>query len=140
MDKVKVVLHNGQVVNSTSNENVGYVRVEQVSSGIVNGWHQVSKRGALIMGSPDVLRENYFEGKTLPGKIVVKETLEPRYDGQSPKINPSTGEVLTKNGMPIYRNTEYTGNPEEFDVLIAHDRVMQTVEDSQVAHDTMSIV
>lgn len=57
------------------------------------------------------------------GKIVIKETLTPyvKSDGtlQSPKINPTTGEVLTHNGQPIYRNTSFTDNLSEQDVLLS---------------------
>ena len=35
---------------------------------------------------------------------------------------PSSGDVLTKNGQPIYRNCEVTFDLEKPDTLIAHDR------------------
>ena len=67
----------------------------------------------------------------MPCKIVVEETYEQRVwetsDGtigeQEPKINPQTGEVLMKDGLPIYRNSRLTLNMEELDVFIAHDKI-----------------
>jgi len=67
----------------------------------------------------------------MPCKIVIEETHEQRTwetaDGsigeQEPKINPQTSEVLTKNGLPIYRNSRLTLNTEEPDVFIVHDKV-----------------
>tara|TARA_X000001388_G_scaffold20665_1_gene13695 strand:- start:428 stop:961 length:534 start_codon:yes stop_codon:yes gene_type:complete len=69
------------------------------------------------------------EGKPVDCKLVVKETLEQRkWDGgeQSPKINPDTGDVLTADGCPIYRNTMLTFDMDEKDEYIAHDRI-QTI-------------
>ena len=67
----------------------------------------------------------------MPCKIVVEETFEQRTwessDGtigeQEPKINPQTGEILTKGGLAIYRNSKLTLNMSELDVFIAHDKV-----------------
>ena len=80
------------------------------------------------------------EGATLedctgvPIKIVIKETFNGRKwitkDGvpgeQSPKINPKTSEVLTKDGQPIFRNMELTTDMDELDVYIKHDTVGAT--------------
>jgi hypothetical protein len=70
----------------------------------------------------------------MPCKIVIEETHEQRTwenaDGslgeQEPKINPQTSEVLTKGGLPIYRNSRLTLNMEEADVFIMHDKVSAT--------------
>ena len=79
----------------------------------------------------------YFgEAINMDCKIVIEETHEQRTwetaDGslgeQEPKINPQTGEVLTKGGLPIYRNSRLTLNMEETDVFIVHDKVEATVK------------
>ena len=54
-------------------------------------------------------------------KIVVEERVEPFYVGQKPKMNPTTGEILTKGGREIYRNSRLTFNMAEEDVLVQHD-------------------
>ena len=70
----------------------------------------------------------------VPLKIVINETFNGRKwitkDGvpgeQSPKMNPKTSEVLTKDGQPIYRNMELTTDLDELDVYIKHDTVGAT--------------
>lgn len=69
-------------------------------------------------------------GSQLPGKIVVRESLTPFYEGQTPKTAGEGGTVCTKGGQPIYRQTEYSDLLEECDTLIAHDNV---IEGSSVA-------
>ena len=131
MSQVKVVAYKGNVVNPTKNPDVAWVRVEQEVESIVNGWLQSSTRGALIMGKPEQLESKFRENQVLTGKIVVRETLTPRYDGQSPKINPATGEILTKDGEPIYRNTMFTPSMNDQDELIEHDREEVAVSSAQ---------
>lgn len=48
---------------------------------------------------------------TLKGVLQVQEANQPFREGQDPKINPSTGEVVEKNGEPVYRNTVYVSDP-----------------------------
>lgn len=65
-------------------------------------------------------------GKDVDCKIVIQEThLQRTWDGgeQQPKVNPKSGDVLTKDGQPIYRNTHVTFDMSEQDVYIAHDKV-----------------
>lgn len=69
-------------------------------------------------------------GNDVDCKIVIKETFIQRtWDGgeQQPKVNPKSGDVLTKNGQPIYRNTHVTFNMSEQDEYIAHDKVTANV-------------
>ena len=75
--------------------------------------------------------ERVNDNETLPEKfpackIWVHETFEPRTsaDGswkQSPKINPSTNEVLCNQGKPIYLNRELIFDMNKQDVYISHD-------------------
>jgi hypothetical protein len=63
----------------------------------------------------EVLKKFVQEQGIVPGKVldgfdvVVKEQTTPFWEGQSPKINPETGEIKKSNGMPIYRNTFIVG-------------------------------
>jgi hypothetical protein len=67
-----------------------------------------------------------FSALVSPHRIVVIEKVESKRDsefGYSEKINPSTGEVLTKDGEPIYRKTEVVAEGSDIvDILITHDR------------------
>ena len=54
--------------------------------------------------------------------LQVSESLSPSYEGQDPKRNPSTGEIMKKNGQNIYRTTVLVeGTPVHS--FIDHDRV-----------------
>lgn len=70
------------------------------------------------------------KGEAVSCKIIIEETHNQRtWDGgeQQPKINPKSGDVLTKNGQPIYRNTWVTFDMSEEDTYIMHDKVTAKV-------------
>ena len=128
MKPVKVTAHpeTGAIITPfEKNPEFGAVGVEQETityneSGFLNR----SKRTALIRGRVSELEEmNYKEGQILPGKIIVKESTSPAYDGHDPKINPTTGEVLMSGDHPIYRQTFYTENLSTPDSLVQHTNV-----------------
>lgn len=141
-NKVLVVAHKetGDVVtvreitDSRTGETreVGTVMVQ--SKALANfggGITRVATRTAFItleMDAIEFLGAELQAGKAFPqpGKIVVLETLVPytKKDGtvQEPKMNPSTNEVLTHNGQPIYRNVEFVADVNMQDVLISHDK------------------
>ena len=60
------------------------------------------------------------DGQELPikGKIIIRESFEPFYDGQVMKVNPSTGEVIHYLNKPVYRQSVFTSNMEEKDMFI----------------------
>ena len=144
MSQVKVTMNpdTGEVVNPTSNPEVAYVRVEQTKEVINNGWFQEQTRSALIMGEPEKLAKRFSKGQTLPGTITIRESHEKAHDGQEPKINPSSGEVLQKDGKPIYRHSEYNPNPNAEDgQMLQHDTVEEGISvDSETEKESeMSI-
>jgi len=60
----------------------------------------------------------------IPVKLIVKESVTPFYQGQAPKINPTTAEVVMSAGSPVYRNTFVVAETsEEHDVLLTSDKV-----------------
>ena len=131
---VKVTANDqGQVVIANTNKpEYGYIRLEQTKATFANGFLNRQKLSALIAGRLEDLESMGFEeGQELPGKLVVEETITPGYEGQDPKINPETGEVLEKDGKPIYRNVSYTTDMNAHDVFIQHDKVMQDSNASQ---------
>jgi hypothetical protein len=62
-------------------------------------------------------------GKTLPGKIIAIESLEP-FNNSNPdrdlKYAGDTGIICCQDGQPIYRKTEYTYDVEAQDILVEH--------------------
>jgi hypothetical protein len=60
------------------------------------------------------------DGQELPvkGQIIVRESFERFYDGQEMKINPSNGTVILYMSRPVYRQSVFTSNMDDKDMLI----------------------
>lgn len=135
-NQVKVTKHpeTGAVVTpAPSNPDYGYVRVESKQLSFEGGFARMQTRSALIRMEME-LAQYFTENQILEGKIVVKESLTPFYEGQTPKINPSNSDILHVNGSPIYRTTEFVTDANAQDVLLQHTNVATaiTVEESEV--------
>lgn len=65
--------------------------------------------------------------------LLAIESTSPYYEGQEPKINPSTGAVVTHNGQPIYRSTKL-GKMGDAEELLSNDRVAVAQESSDLAN------
>jgi len=126
--KVRVTANaEGNVVSlSTENPTYGFIRVEQTRM-VFNdkGWATKKVMSALIYGeAADLKSVGYFNGEELPGKIVVKESLEPmnRVNPERDyKIAGKSGIICCIDGQPIYRKTFYTESANATDELIAHN-------------------
>jgi len=75
---------------------------------------QVELAKALI--SKGLLKDG--QGLPIKGQIIVRESFEPFYDGQTVKINPSTGEVIVYMDKPVYRQSIFTSNMDKRDMFI----------------------
>lgn len=111
----------------------GRVRIDSSSLNLSNGFVSSKRRTAFITLDSTALKQlegQIVGGKPFPtqGKIVVKETLEPQYEGHSPKMNPSTGEIIEINGYQIYRLTEFTSDMDAKDVFVNPYSVKEHVE------------
>ncbi len=143
MGKVVVTADkNGNVIGiSERNPEYGYVRVEQTGSFInEQGWLRISRRSALIKGTVNDLMETGFKaGQELPGKIVVRESLNP-FNPENPdrdlKIAGDSGVVCRLDDQPIYRQTFYTMNENAMDELIHHSNT-EEIREVQAAQRTM---
>lgn len=117
----------GNVVRlSKNNPDYGYIRLgyKEVSIG-KGGWLKPRNLTTLIMGSTDNLTEYAKNlGKTIPGKIIAIESLEP-FNAANPdrdlKYAGNTGIICCVDGEPIYRKTEYTFDIASTDTLVAHN-------------------
>lgn len=63
-------------------------------------------------------------GEEFDLEIQVTENFEknPFSTKQEPKVNPSSGEILTKDGKPIYRHTMMVMKGKAVHTFVAHDR------------------
>jgi hypothetical protein len=134
MSKVKVATDEfGSVLFiSPNNPEYGYIRVEQDSPVFSSkGWFDFKKRCAIIPGKTEDLKraiENKFfsANKELPGKIVIKEQLEPIMANNldfGVKRAGADGPILVFEDQIIYRRAFYTENMNESDVLIQHTNI-----------------
>ena len=121
---VKVAKHpqTGEVITqSTRNPEWGTIRVDSENKSFENGILNISKRSAFIRGKmSDLQALGLREGQSLQGKIQKQESFEPFYEGQNPKINPSTGDVVLKNGRETFLQFEYTENSDALDVWVGN--------------------
>jgi hypothetical protein len=137
-DKPIVKAHptTGQVVTyfqSEKGETFGKIRVDQSAPVINNGFLSFANRSAFITMDEEtakklepILKEE--QPYPIAGKVLVRESTEPFYEGQEAKINPSTEEVITHLGAPVYRDTEFTSDINAQDVLLQSDRDGVTAE------------
>ena len=117
----------GNVIRQSSNNaEYGYVRLQQQRVTFSNtSWVRNSNITTLIHGKVEDLQAlNLNAGNNLPGKIVIKESLEP-FSNNDPdrdyKYAGDTGIICCVDGQPIYRKTFYVPDTNAEDVLIAHD-------------------
>ena len=121
----------------TKNPDFSSIRVESLEIAIVGGKVEGTgiavrqKRVAFVRMETELCKEFVetgilADGKEfpIPGKIIVRESLEPAYEGHEPKINPDTKEKILFMGSPVYRQTLFSTNLEAKDVFV--NEIMDT--------------
>ena len=124
-NSVKIIKNpkSGLVVTPSSNPEFGYVTVKSESMQFKGGFGRKVVLTALItiaMADADAVHE----GQVLPGKIVVKESLEPTNADnldQDIKIAGESNIPCTVGGAPIYRTTEFTEDMTASSTFVEHD-------------------
>jgi hypothetical protein len=71
------------------------------------GWGEGTRILRAVFSAEKVLvnNNNLNVGSIVPFDILVEEKTVPAYDNQNPKINPSTGEVIMHNNLPVYEHS-----------------------------------
>jgi hypothetical protein len=126
-NKVNIIADDmGNVIRqSSTNSEFGYVRLQQERVTFGNtGWVKKSVLSTLLHGKLEDLQSLGLENvKSLPGKIVIKESLEP-FNNTDPerdyKYAGDTGIICCQDGQPIYRKTFYVSDTTAEDMLVAH--------------------
>ena len=141
---VKIVAHptTGQVITpSQNNPEWGTFRVDSVHTSFENGIVNVQKRTAFIRGKiSDLEGLGLRAGQTLPGQIVKKESYEPFYEGQSPKIYPSgerQGQPVLTNGRKTYLEYEYTQDMASCDVFFSTQSATVETPSEEIENQSM---
>ena len=125
--KVNIIADDmGNVIRqSSTNSEFGHIRLQQerVTFGNTN-WVKRSVLSTLLHGKLSDLQSLGLTDKTtLPGKIVIKESLEPfnTTDAERDyKYAGETGIICCQDGQPIYRKTFYVTDTTAEDILVAH--------------------
>lgn len=110
-----------------------------ISNGFANTRNKIGFITGEVAGLEDMVSEyNLREGVDFsqavsPHRIVTLEKVESDMTsedlGYREKVNPATGEVLTKNGETIYWKTEVVSEGSDIvDTLVSHDR--ETVDEA----------
>ena len=124
--------------NTGETREVGNVMVQSKTLGNLSGLGRVQTRTAFVtleQEALDFLGDSLRDNAPFPieGRIVVQETLEPWVSKsgkkQEPKINPSTNEVITYQGQPVYRNTFFSTTGDQ-DVFLKDAPVASTEGDN----------
>jgi hypothetical protein len=146
--KVMVVSDDqGNVIGvSKNNPEYGYVRLKQVVTQISEtGWIKPVVRHCIIKGKVnDLVTCNFTANQSLPGKIVVKESLT-SFNSENPdkdlKIAGLTGVICRVDDQPIYRQTFYTQNENAFDEFIMHTNTeeIREVQNAQREFDRITV-
>lgn len=104
------------ITPSPTKPEFGKFRVDSRHVSMENGFVNIQKRTAFVAGRTEDLQSlGYKADQTIAGQIIKKESFEPFYEGQSPKINPSNKDVVLTNGKQTYLQYEFTQD------LSAHD-------------------
>jgi hypothetical protein len=130
----------GNPRTDTVGREIGTIRIEQEVNALNSGYWNDRRRVAFVTGSYDqlVARLEQFNIKhksLVPGRIRVIESPDPLYKNHTPKINPSTQEVICVNvgalKFPIYLRMEYdeTGK--------STDRYIRTADDLKAYYENI---
>ena len=129
---IKIVQHpiKGTVVTPRENNpEFGAVRIDEVKTTIVNNFVNKSRRTAFLGGTvKDLTAMNFKDGQAIAGTIVKQESFNPFFEGQSPKINPSTSEVVLTDEKPTFLNYIYSADATALDVWVGN--TSETIEEA----------
>ena len=106
----KVVPHpeTGKIITeSTTSKGFGTVRLDSTEMVVSNGFVNERKRSAFVRGEVEVLKK-MFSSPQIQGKIIRKTSSQPFYNGQTPVVNPTTGEEVLRDGACFYQQFEFT--------------------------------
>lgn len=121
----------GVIAVNPNKPEFGNIQLRETSFDITSSFSRVNKSVHFLPGRVEDLKLFVQEYNLTPGcdlnqkrsakgefalKIKITENTTPSYDSQEAKINPTTGEVITHEGQPVYRHSslvalsDYTGD------------------------------
>ena len=127
---------NGLVRINPNKPTFGSIMLIATVASLSNGFMNVKNKVGFVVGEVKTLETlisgfnlkdgDDYSAKVGPHRIVTTELLEsqvPERQGYRPKINPSTNEILSKDGEAIYWKTEVVAEGSDIqDSFISHDK------------------
>lgn len=122
------------ITPSVNNPEYGKIRLDQEVRVFNNGFMSIQKRTAFVAAKIEDLESLKLRvGSIMEGKIIKIESFSPQYEGHTPKINPTTGEVVLTNGRETYLTFKYVENPKAMDTWIEEEEeVLEEIEQQSV--------
>ena len=107
------------ITPSPTKPEFGKFRVDSRHVSMEGGFVNIQKRTAFVAGRTEDLQSlGYRAEQAIAGQIIKKESFEPFYEGQGPKINPSNQEIVLTNGKQTYLQYEFTQDLSAHDVWV----------------------
>ena len=126
--KIEIVPNQeGTTVRESSNKDIHYVRLSQSSIKIANNFLKKVTLSCLVFGKSDELEQTFANLKSLPGKLVIKESFTPSdssdLDRDLKRAGSDDAPICTAQGKSIYRTIIYDPTSSIEDTLIPHTNV-----------------
>ena len=116
------------IVPSKKNPTYGSIQLRTEATIMNNGFLRRERRVCFLNGEIEHLEawlssEKLRSGSFIEGQIIKKTSLQPFYEGQKPRINPTTGEILLdkETGKEVYLEYQYTTNMNATDHWVYND-------------------
>jgi len=113
-------------VSAKDGKEYGFIRLESKSVDFSGAVASVRILSALKTISKEAFdASGLMQGQEIDGQIIIKESTikNPFRANQEPKRQGKDGGILLSNGLPIYRETEFTTDMSVANVLVAHTSV-----------------
>lgn len=121
------------ITPSSSNPEYGKIRLDQEVRVFNNGFMSIQKRTAFVAAKIEDLESLKLKvGSIMRGKIIKIESFSPQYEGHTPKINPTTGEVVLTNGRETYLTFQYVEDTQALDTWLEEEEVLEEIEEQSV--------
>lgn len=132
----------GQATKASSTEGKFHCRASQLTID-QNGF--AKEVSVLMRNIPNAFKSAIEAGKPVAdvfpnmanASIRTVHSVEQSYDSQQPMINPSTNEVLTHLGAPIYRETVLTFTNEADELLVSDQALAAQGQSVSVTEDSV---
>ena len=122
--KIEIVPNEqGTIIRESSNKDIHFVRLTQTSIKVANNFLKKVTLSCLVFGKHDELESTFASLKFLPGKLVIKESLDSSDERNLKRAGSDDAPICMSGDQPIYRSIIYDPTSSLEDTLIAHTNV-----------------